>query len=79
MCIICVQKLVPRQSFFGIQNNSHLSNSEHVLVQYSMECILLRLIVTRYIVHCKVIWIYVFPDKELLGLLSPNFHIHVCL
>jgi hypothetical protein len=28
-------------------------------------------------VHCKEIWIYVFPEKELCGL-SPNFHIHVC-
>jgi hypothetical protein len=26
--------------------------------------------------HCKEIWIYVFPEKELRGL-SPNFHIHV--
>ncbi len=26
--------------------------------------------------HCKVIWIYVLPEKELRGL-SPNFHIHV--
>ncbi len=26
--------------------------------------------------HCKEIWIYVFPGKELRGL-SPNFHIHV--
>jgi hypothetical protein len=26
--------------------------------------------------HCKEISIYVFPEKELLGL-SPNFHIHV--
>jgi hypothetical protein len=27
-------------------------------------------------VHCKEIWIYVFPEKELGGI-SPNFHIHV--
>ncbi len=27
-------------------------------------------------VHCKEIWIYVFPEKELRGL-SPNVHIHV--
>ncbi len=26
--------------------------------------------------HCREIWIYVFPKKELRGL-SPNFHIHV--
>jgi hypothetical protein len=26
--------------------------------------------------HCKEIWIYVCPEKELLGL-RPNFHIHV--
>ncbi len=26
--------------------------------------------------HCKEIWNYVFPEKELRGL-SPNFHIHV--
>ncbi len=26
--------------------------------------------------HCKEISIYIFPEKELLGL-SPNFHIHV--
>jgi hypothetical protein len=26
--------------------------------------------------HCKEIWIYVFPEKELRGL-SPNFRIHV--
>ncbi len=26
--------------------------------------------------HCKEIWIYVFPEQELRGL-SPNFHIHV--
>jgi hypothetical protein len=26
--------------------------------------------------HCKEIRIYVFPERELLGL-SPNFHIHV--
>ncbi len=26
--------------------------------------------------HCKEIWIYVFPEKELRGL-SPIFHIHV--
>ncbi len=26
--------------------------------------------------HCKEIWIYVFPEKELRGL-SPNFHIYV--
>jgi hypothetical protein len=25
--------------------------------------------------HCKEIWIYVFPEKELRDL-SPNFHIH---
>jgi hypothetical protein len=30
----------------------------------------------RYLAtHCKEIWIYVFPKKELRGL-SPNFHIH---
>ncbi len=28
------------------------------------------------IIHCKEIWIYVFPEKELRGL-SPNFHIPV--
>ncbi len=27
-------------------------------------------------VHCKEIWIYVFPEKELRGL-NPHFHIHV--
>ncbi len=27
-------------------------------------------------VHCKEMWIYVFPEKELRGL-SPNFYIHV--
>jgi hypothetical protein len=26
--------------------------------------------------HCKKIWIYIFPEKEVRGL-SPNFHIHV--
>jgi hypothetical protein len=26
--------------------------------------------------HCKEIWIYVFPEKELRGPI-PNFHIHV--
>ncbi len=26
--------------------------------------------------HCKEIWIYIFPEKELRGL-SPNFYIHV--
>ncbi len=26
--------------------------------------------------HCKEIWIYVYPEKELRDL-SPNFHIHV--
>jgi hypothetical protein len=26
--------------------------------------------------HCKEIWIYAFPEKELRGL-SPNFHIHL--
>ena len=29
-----------------------------------------------YCLHCKGIWIYVFPEKELRGL-SLNFHIHV--
>jgi hypothetical protein len=28
------------------------------------------------ILHCKEIWIYLFPEKELRGL-SPNFHTHV--
>ncbi len=28
--------------------------------------------------HCKEMWIYVFPEKELRGL-SPNFHIHESL
>jgi hypothetical protein len=28
------------------------------------------------LVHCKEIWIYVFPEKEWHGL-SPNCHIHV--
>jgi hypothetical protein len=27
--------------------------------------------------HCKEIWIYVFPDKELRNL-SHNFYFHVC-
>jgi hypothetical protein len=27
-------------------------------------------------VHCKQLWIYVFPEKELRGL-SPKIHIHV--
>jgi hypothetical protein len=34
----------------------------------------LKLILRR--MHCKEIWIYIFPEKELRGL-SPNFHIHV--
>ncbi len=32
---------------------------------------------TGYVPHCKEIWIYVFPEKELRAALSPNFHIHV--
>jgi hypothetical protein len=28
------------------------------------------------VTHCKENWIYVFPEKELRGLI-PNFHIHV--
>jgi hypothetical protein len=28
------------------------------------------------VLHCKEIWIYVFPEKELRGL-SPNFYIYV--
>ncbi len=32
---------------------------------------------TGYIPHCKELWIYVFPEKELRAALSPNFHIHV--
>ncbi len=30
----------------------------------------------KKISHCKEIWIYVFPEKE-LRCLNPNFHIHV--
>ncbi len=32
--------------------------------------------VERMFMHCKEIWICVFPEKELRGL-SPSFHIHV--
>jgi hypothetical protein len=36
----------------------------------------LRVAYCKDLLHCKEIWIYVFPEKELRGP-SPNFHIHV--
>ncbi len=44
------------------------------VILYTCDCFYKKY--NKKISHCKEIWIYVFPEKELRGL-SPNFHIHV--
>ncbi len=48
----------------------------HSVAQSTPRALLNPSPITLNTLHCKVIWIYVFPEKELSGL-SPNFHIHV--
>ncbi len=76
LCIPVFKSWCPGKAFLEYRTIHILSNSG----QFGLHGT--HLIKTDFyqgcIVHCKEIWIVVFPDKELRGL-SHNFLIHVCL
>ncbi len=50
-----------------------------ILINFiNLNCFVLGQTMLTVLIHGKEIWLYVFPEKELLGL-SPNFHILVSM